>query len=617
MGGIIPAVGAGGCCKVEAIPFPELNLFQRPKHEPLTSLEKTTKPRWASIELFALFIILAGYVGWMLSLPCFPSGDGPVHMYYVHVLSALLSHNNPEYEHFFHIRHILPPYSLYYYGLLVLSKIVPMLLADRIIICVYFVSFVFGFRYLARAIGPSADLMTLLATLLLLNWPLGMGFVNFCLSLSFSFWATGLWLRTVGKRDIPGRIAFLVMVTAVMLTHPVPLLLLLAVTGTILLLRILHSSRGAGKFGLPQHGLADIVTLALAALNLGYVKLFAKANPLQQSKDVIPTSYWGEVLHRLGIYGREHALSFLLGRAPDLLVYRTCLILILVVPVVMAIRQRIRNRAAGVWTTGDSFLVLGGIIFVVLPFIPSQLNGLYYFADRLVICVWLAFLFAASGWSARAGEDVFTPVAAGEGQKLPLLAGTRLPISSRTAGIFCIAFAVISSAALLSGANRLVRPIAHAVAALDHTTISPPGQIGFIFEDSRKPVGGQHEGLSWNPYYWALVHVLRHNDAVMANAPWMDESIIPVAPSNPLPEVSIVALQEPFLTDVQRDMLRSPDDLKATLHSVTFFLENDFDRPVTTFNVLLHAAGPAAAGWTCSQTDLYRICDRAPVQWKP
>ncbi len=286
----------------------------------------------------------------MLSLPCFPSTDGPVHMYYVHILGSLLSGHDQTFAPFFRIRHLLPPYALYYYGLLLLSRIMPMLLADRVLICIYLVSFVCGFRYLARAIGPSADRMTLLATLLLLNWPLGMGFVNFCLALSLCFWAAGLWLRIMGTRNLRGRVIFLLLVTAIMFTHPVPLLLVLGVAAILLLVHWVHFARRNRDLTFPPHGRADLLTLALASLNVGYVKLFANANPLRQSRDVIPSSLAAQILGRArDYYGHQHSLAFLLGHRPDLAIYHAALVLTVVVPALLATRQWFRNRRGEGW----------------------------------------------------------------------------------------------------------------------------------------------------------------------------------------------------------------------------------------------------------------------------
>ncbi|MGI4829749.1 MAG: hypothetical protein ACRYFU_16370 [Janthinobacterium lividum] len=574
--------------------------------------------------LAALSITLVLAV-WILSLPCFPTTDGPVHMYYIHVLGKLLGHNSPEYAHFFRIRHLLPPYALYYYTLLLLSKFMPMLLADRLVICLYLFSFVLGFRYLARAIGPSADLMTLLATMLLLNWPLGMGFVNFCLSLSFSFWGAGLWLRVQGTRNLRGRITFLVLVTVIMLTHPVPLLLLLIVTGVFLAVRLLPAFRAGsqslvpkGRFTLPPHARADLLTWGIGTLNLGYVKLFAVANPLKQTRDMDADAqpYWGAMVHRIGIYGREHALAFVLGLSPSILAYRTCLLLILILSIALACNQRLRNRRAGVWSASDTFLLLGGLIFVGLPFIPAQLNGLYYFADRLVVCVWLAFLFAASGWSASVGEDVFSPGAVGEGQRLPLRWNSRLPVSNRAAAGVCIVLILVSQVNLLLTSDRLIRPAAQAIFTASQQTILPHGQVGFVMEDERPERGVLHEVVSWNAYYWATIHMLRENDAILANAPWADETIIPVAPSASLPERSIPALQYRFPAGVQNALLAAPNDLRATLNAVSFFVVNQQDRSALEGpEPLLQAAGEAGRGWSCSLISWYRICQRPVAPW--
>jgi hypothetical protein len=579
-------------------------------------METSPLPHRIRVEWVVALTILVAYICWILSLPSFPSFDGPVHMYYVHVLKALIGDSNPEYAYYFRIRHILPPYSLYYYGLLALSQIMPMLLADRIIICIYLVSFVFGFRYLASAIGPSADLMTLLATLLLLNWPLGMGFVNFCLSLSIAFWAIGLWLRVAGTPKRGARIGFLVLATMTMLTHPVPLILLLVVSGTISIMRFVHKPGGEKERHVPSNLIADVLTLSLASLNVVYVKLFTNANPFQQV--VLPgdevTPYWTDALHRMGIYGREHALAFVLGTTPDILVYRAALLTILVLAIIMGIRQRHRNKVAGLWTNGDSFLALGAVIAVALPFIPSQLNGLYYFADRLVICVWLAFLLAASGCSASFGDNVLQPPLGERVNHNRMNLKGHLSVPRRAATLVPVICTILANVALLSSANRMLRPAAKKISALDNVTLAPRGQVGFLLEDPREGQGNTHETLSWNPYHWALIHLFRNNDAVMANAPWMDESIIPIAPSKTLPEVSILPLREPLLIRLQKDLLQSPVDLNRALGAATFFAVNDFGLPRLQGNEpLLQRDRSRGDGWSCSVLEWYRICRRPIV----
>ncbi len=570
-------------------------------------------PSQYRLEQWGLIAILAAYMVWILSLPCFPSTDGPVHMYYVHILGALLSHADTPYRHYFHIRHILPPYSLYYYLLLLLSRAVPILVADRIVICIYMLSFVFGFRFLARAIGPRADLATLLATLLLLNWPLGMGFLSFCLSLSLALWAVGLWLRLAESRGYALRIGFVLLSTVTMLTHPVPLLLILVATGALFAASVLRMRWLHDSFSWPVHAKSNSLTWFAASLNLLYVRKFATAHPLHQGG--CPAGLHAlmkDLLYRSGFYAREHALSFLYGRGADLLTYRAGLLLLLLVPILAGgwqTRQSLRGR---VWRPADTFFFLGALLGVLIPGIPSRLNDCFYFADRLLICVWIAFLLAFSGWSGWLGEDRLRETSRKTGH-------LRSSISASLPKLVTPAFAVavlLFTAALLHGAERLLRPAAEAVAALEKVKGVPVNGLGFVMEDARTPDGSQHENISWNPHYWALVHIFRSNNAILANAPWMEESIIPVAPSKPLPEVSITALQQPVPSFLQRDLLRSPDDFDRTFSSIQFFVSNSFDRPSRSTEPLVSRNARSVKDWRCLAHGWYSFC-YAPQKQSP
>lgn len=567
----------------------ETNLHDS-QHPALSSERR--KPR--VVLLGALLLSLCSYLVFLWLLPCFPTTDGPVHMYYVHVFGALLTKSSPSYQHFFRIRHLLPPYSLYYYALLCLGHFMPMLIADRVIISAYFISFTLGFRFLARRIGPAADLMAVGATLLLLNWPLGMGFVNFCLALSFSLWAAGIWLGLLGTRRIPARFGFLLFVSALMLTHPVPLLLLLAVMSATLFARILTSylaKSGSLRERLPQHWKEDVITLFIAALNVGYVKLFARANPFKQTED-LPLPYLVDLHMRMQHYAVQHGVAFLMGRSPGLLLYRVGLLVVLLLTAFLAAVQLHTDRKNKVWTNANTFFVLGAVAFVVLPFIPSQLNGLYYFADRLLICVWVAFLLAASGWSGRLSNDV---------------SASRQFTWVSVAGLAVIGFAM---AGLLVRAFHLLQAPAASIAAVAQRPLPIDGRVGFLFEDERKPRDGSGDSLSWNPYYWAAVHIFRHNNAIMANAPWMDESIIPVAPSAALPESLIVSLRQPFPNKLEGTFRAHQLDLRAALASDDFFVVNQIDRtPAPNIEPLLSLTPDFRKDWHCSPDDLwYRVC---------
>ena len=169
------------------------------------------KPRsrsyWIGLSLQAALV--AGYCAWVLSMPVFPSQDGPLHLYCVEVFRQLLAHHPGPYAQTYFINRYVPPYSLYYYGLIALGKLVSLTMADKIIVCSYFVILPLGLRSLLRSVAGSADWTPLLFMPVLLSWPLMMGFVNFCIALGFACFALAAWTRNQTRSGVWPRIPFL------------------------------------------------------------------------------------------------------------------------------------------------------------------------------------------------------------------------------------------------------------------------------------------------------------------------------------------------------------------------------------------------------------------------
>lgn len=534
---------------------------------------------WRTPELAAICVITAVYMAWILSLPAFPTQDGPIHLYYTHVLKTLFSNQPNVYAEFYRVKHLVPPYALYYYALLGLSHFVPLLLADKIVVCAYVVSFVFGFRYLARVLGPNADAMTLFATVVLLNWPLGMGFVNFCLSVSFAFWAIGLWLRFAGQAGVGSRILFVVLAIVAMFTHPVPLLAILGFAGLELALRVVRQRRAWRSLPFLAR---DVVTLFVAACTLAYVKLFTVSRPLQQTAvDHSSEGTAAVIAHNIVNYTAEKGVAFLLGPGLGPRAYRVILLIGLLVPLVIAVRQIIRNWRGRSWTRADGALVLAVAGILIMPFIPHDLNGSHFFAERLLLFVWILPMFAASGgseWSLRARLSV-------------------------------IGLVVISQAIILAVANAKLRPAAAAIAAADTAPgqiVARPGEVGLVVEDARPAQGSS--ALSFNPFLWGAVNVLRHDDAVMANTPWLDLAIIPLGAGPKLPIDGLKPEELEFPSILRKDLMNEPALRERLLSTVDFVLIQQAGRPPTEDSDPLFAG--VAEHWSCrtAQLSWLKVC---------
>lgn len=483
----------------------------------------------------ALFAIVAAYVIWLASMPAWPSQDGPVHLYYTRVLDALLSGAPSPFRPYFFVKHLLPPYALYYYALLGLSHFMQLLTADRVVIGCYIVSFILGFRYCARAIGPNAGVSSLLASLLVMNWALGMGFANFCLSLSFALWAIGLWLRLGRGPDLARRIGFLALLVVITLTHPVPLLLVLGFCGLDLLCRFVAARKGWRPLGAKELR-AGIVTLACGALCLLYVKAFTVAHPLEQRTKAYGT-FSQHVVRRIKDVLIVKNVEVLYGRWWQIELYRASIGLILVIAVALVLLQWRRHRAARVWTAGDSMTVYAACCFLIMPLLPSDISGAYYFFERLNIMLWITSLLAASGWSPQAHRQT-------QAQALGVLKGVSQPADSfaaspllrRTAlaGAAAVAFSGALTILLLHALDRTLRPFAERDYRLAHTELPLRGQLAMVLDgdQERKYLWA---GPPWDPYYWDTVALLRHNDGIMVNPPWLDSPIIPLAETSVIP----------------------------------------------------------------------------------
>ncbi len=528
--------------------------------------------RGFSMEAIVLMSICAGYVGWVLSLPVFTTQDGPMHLYYAHVMLALFGHGPEVYKRFYTIKHLLPPYSAYYYLLIGLSRVMPLFLADKLVICGYMVSFVYGFRYLARAVGPAAEQASLLATLIVLNWPLGMGFVNFCLGVSLALWTLGVWMRMAGQAGLGRKVLFVAMCCVLVLVHPVPLLAVMGYCTVDFLVRFWRRRDGSTITR------ADAVCLLLALCTVGYVKLFTIAHVAQQMAPDAQSPV-RIVLQNSLEYARGQGLSFfsqfMRDASPAKRLYRLLLVTVVPLSLGLAARQAWRSqglgrpRASALWF----WLTLGMI--AVEPFVPRDMNASHFFAERLLIFIWIGAFLAMSGYAEF----------------------------SRPARLTFMATAIVGALVTLWTADAPMRAAANEMARLEQTPVAHAGELGMALDDWRpQPVSGS--GLTFNPYLWATVNYFRHNDAVLYNTPWMDLTVIPLGAREGLAtgEFSPNTVEDPRLL---RDAMSDPALSEKALARIRFVVENHVDRPALAGSdpLLMNWACPVERGW-------YAVCTR-------
>ena len=333
---------------------------------------------------------------WVLSLPLFPSQDGPMHKYYVHAIASILSgsHSYSAYA----IRHPFPPYATHYVILLGLTRFLSFDVAEKILICVVFICTAYGFRYCARALGPTGDLLSLCMVPLVLHWSLVMGFLNYSLAIGLFFLAAGFWCRASGQ---PRLWLFFVLTTFLLaLTHPVPLLLLIVFCSLDLFIRLFHHFA-------PKDYRWQFFALAVTCLSFLYP--LASVDRSRSASNLLGFGLHKDALiSSIALFG----ISPFDTRSKNLFInaYRLGLYALLLGCLVLAAEGFLHRWRTHQLRPGDSMLIMTVAILFAIPILPASMNGSDYFSQRLMIFPWLGAIAAASATTRRLAH-VVTPFA--------------------------------------------------------------------------------------------------------------------------------------------------------------------------------------------------------------
>jgi hypothetical protein len=456
---------------------------------------------------------------WILWLPVFPSEDGPVHVYYATVMTKLLSGVHDPLSQAFRIRHLLPPYSLYYYMLIALLTFFPAVLVEQIAVCITVVMMATGFHRMCTAAGSNGRGTVFLILPLLLNWPLFMGFHNYCLSIGLCFWAAGTWFGRRRHR----RAVFLLLVVLIVLTHPVPLLPLAALCGIDL------AGRWALRPALQQERATymtewrrDLATLACACASMSYVLLFTETNKVRENL-LVHIHPFVSVMHYATLYG----LGLFARASVATLVYTGLLFAVLFVGLFLAVRGfRRRERGSG-WRPTDALFFAAVALLVLLPFLPDTMNGGFYFNNRLLILVWCGAIAAASG------GGVFAP---------------RLRILLPALGCGALAYTLIL-------AQVRIAPEARSAAEAERAPIVRSGENAILLPATDYEADPE---LRFRPLEWSAVRYFRRAGDVMLDAPFLDMSTMPIDVRKPQLDGTVVPGATNDLVDLLDRSRRDP-----------------------------------------------------------
>lgn len=424
---------------------------------------------------------------WILCLPVFPSSDGSVHLYYAHISGQLL-HPPGDYGVFYVLRRFAGPYSLHYMFLAALEGVVGLNEAEKLFVVLIVLLVASGFCFLSAQSGRNRALSSLWAVPLLLSWTMLGGFLNYSFAVGILLWSLGCWVQLRKGFSLPAFAGYSLTLLLLVLSHPVPLLLLIAWTGLDLLIMLLQK-RYAGQ-QLPKGFWGAGFTLVLSCMAFLVPMLIADHSRIKHEAASMGISL--DVLHDF------FSCSVLV--MPDMvygagLAYR--FVAMLIAPfAVLLILYGSRER----WRKGEFQDVdRAGLVLLILLlgslFLPDTLNGSHFFAQRMWWPLWLI--------------------------SLAVLCGKSLPEGMRCWIQPC---GVLMAVATLAVVAFILTPVSRRIAEIDATNL-PHGKRGLFLASHATQEGF---GLSFCTYCWSGVRAFAHSDAILLNSPWMGITISPL-----------------------------------------------------------------------------------------
>ena len=513
-------------------------------------------------------------VGFVLLLPVFPSGDGPVHIYYSQILARLASHQAGMYEQVYFIRHLVQPYSLHYWWLIALEHVTTPAVAEKSFVAAILLVTALGFRFLARTLGHGAPAVSLWVLPLLLSWALSSGFLNFCFAQGMLFFAYSFFLRytqTKTRRELAGYTASLLLLV---LSHPVPLLLLLLLLGCELLLLLRERVRHGTQTLQPV-----LLCLGLALLAFVFPMLIADKAAVADSllRDLRP--HWAQV--RAIVLG--YRLSMFSGTG--LAGFAFTVLLVLLAPVSLALM--VRDGALGRLRRGESLAgarLYAAALAVLLATIifPASMNGSALFADRMIPLLWPLLLVCAASVPASVQR-------------------TRWSTAS----------AVVATTASLGFACLSLLPASRQQAALTAAAL-PQNKRGLLLTPAPVPHAPPRLALAQQVMTWGGARAFAAHNDILLNSPWMQLTIVPVGerPGADLRRDRLPGELSENPPGLVRTLTAHDETARQALARADFLLYSDASADDAALARVLSALLPAS-GWQCASHGFYAVCTRA------
>lgn len=541
-------------------------------------LRKSTRLGLTDICNLFFAAYLVALVAFVLWLPAFPSGDGPLHAYYAHIYGVLAAGNKDSlYASYYSLRHIVQPYCLHYMFLTLAARWVSPLKGEEYFVAIILINTALGFRYMASRYGISAPFVSLFLLPLLLDWSLGAGFLNFCFGVGLLFWAIGIWNNFTSANSTRLLLAYACILLLLTLAHPVPLLVLLfLICGDTVLLAYLEHAQ-SGKW------IPPILRKQYVAIVLTFVAILIPASIADKGK---VTSVWRDAFPHRSVFMHfieVHTLGFFAGGHGVIPIYSALLFLIIPMSIALLLPAASERWSQRKVLPADRQMLLMLLFLLGTLTMPRTVGGGANFSERMWDIVWPIILAAAAGASLKKSR-----------QKLLFWTGT----------LFTVFAALVTAPRLHS--------LSETHALLSQVSL-PTGHAGLLLEPfSTTSVA---DDSSYPLFWWSGARAFEASNAILLNSPWLDQSQIPITAGGPNrlagSYLRTSSMEQPaYLT---RDIAAGYPPAIQALHNASFFLyatPNDTGAAMQEISTILKND---LSRWSCHVQHIATVCVRREI----
>jgi hypothetical protein len=317
-------------------------------------------------DLLLFLALLALQVVPLWAFRSFPSQDGPTHLENAVILREYNRPDRSLLRDFYTLSDRFHPNWFGHLALAGLMRVLPPLLAEKVLLTGYVILLPLGLRYALEGVRPGAGWLAVLGFPFVGNFLFHLGFYNFCWSLALYTFVVGYYVRHWEPFGVRQTLVLAVLALLLYFCHPVGLAAAGLTVGVLALAWVGPGRRLLGP------ALAFLPAVALGAVFVG-----------RQGGGAV----WRNT--RLGLWDSLRQLEVLVSYVNLERLFAEALFWGLVALTVIVLASRWRARA---FERRDWLLVVAGLLFAAYFAAPTELSGGGFVEPRLALLAFLALI---------------------------------------------------------------------------------------------------------------------------------------------------------------------------------------------------------------------------------